>query len=254
MEEKLRQCRIKILEMAEHSAHVAVSLSCIDILMILHHEVLNRPHDSFVLSKGHAAMAYYSTLHSLGELTDKDLKSYGHNNSLLAEHPLSGKLDSLEFATGSLGHGLSISAGMAMATKLDNSSHKSFVLLGDGECNEGAIWEAAGLAAAQGLDNLNAIVDWNNLQACGRWDELSRGSQMADMWQAFGWHVVELDGHNYQKMTDSFNQENMSRKPRVFLCRTVKGKGIDFMENNLEWHYRPVSAADRERAIGYLNA
>jgi len=245
--------RRQIIEMATHSSHVAVSLSCIDILAALYRETLNLPQDSFIFSKGHGAMALYAVFAEVGLIPHSLLKEYAKNGSILAEHPLAKKINCLEFATGSLGHGLAVAAGIAKAKKIMSDSSKTFVLMGDGECNEGSVWEAASLAAAQELPNLNAIIDWNNLQACGSWSNISKGSDMIKSWQAFGWETVELSGHDYLAMVAHFNASNTSNKPRVFLCHTIKGKGVDFMENNLEWHYRSVSQEDRVRAENQLN-
>jgi transketolase len=258
--ELLRLLRRDIIMMAAHSGHVGVALSCIDILAALYSEVLNctpttvdnPERDRFILSKGHGCMALYAVLARMGFIDRQMLATYGHNGSLLAEHPLAGKVTGVECATGSLGHGLAIGAGMARGLKLQGIGARVFVLLGDGECNEGSVWEAAALASAGNLDNLVAIVDMNGLQACGSCDNISPGIELTDCWKGFGWEVDEVNGHDYRELVNVLGRSSFERKPRVVLCRTVKGKGIYFMEGDLEWHYRPVRGNDREDALRRL--
>ena len=259
----LRTIRRDIINMAEHSAHVAVALSCVEILTSLYFGVLKispkdpsaSDRDRFILSKGHGCMALYAVLARAGFIDIKILKSYGKNGSSLAEHPLAGKLPGLEFAAGSLGHGLSVAAGIAKSLKLQKLKGRSFVLLGDGECDEGSIWEAAAASSSHRLDNLTAIVDWNGLQACGKCKDISGAISLPERWSAFGWDVEEADGHDYHQLKKVFNRRNAPRKPRVVFCRTIKGKGVKFMENNLEWHYRPVRGNDKVKALrGLANA
>lgn len=257
----LDELRCDIIKMAAHSGHVGVALSCVDIVAALYAEVLNctpqrvdsPDRDRFILSKGHGCMALYAVLARMGFIDPKLLSSYGHNGSYLAEHPLSGKVAGVECATGSLGHGLAIGAGMAGGLKLQEIDARVFVLLGDGECNEGSVWEAAALARAEKLDNLIAIVDGNGLQACGVCDEISPGSALADSWKSFGWDVSTVDGHDYPALVKALSAPGAPGIPRVVLCSTIKGKGVDFMEGDLEWHYRPVKGDDRDKALRRLN-
>jgi transketolase len=248
--------------MAEHSAHVAVALSCVEIISALYFGPLNISPDTvkddgrdiFILSKGHGCMALYAVLARKGFIDPDVLKTYGTDGSILAEHPLSGKVPGVEFASGTLGHGLAVAAGYAKSNKLLKRNSKVFVLLGDGECDEGAVWEAAAAANAHCLDNLTAIVDMNGLQACGSCSDISGCVNLPDRWASFGWQVEEADGHDYAALKEIFARPNVPEKPRVIFCKTVKGKGIDFMENNLEWHYRPVRGAEKEaalRSLGY---
>lgn len=254
--------RKDIILMAHHTAHVAVALSCVDILAALYFDVLktnpknpvddNR--DRFIMSKGHGCMALYAVMAHAGFFSRDLLETYGNPGSLLAEHPLS-KLPGLELATGSLGHGLAVAAGHAKALKLrGKTEQRVFALLGDGECDEGAVWEAAAAASSQALDNLVAIVDMNGWQACGQTSKISRGVNLHECWRAFGWDVAEIDGHDYEALVTAFSAISNAGKPRVVLCRTVKGKGVDFMENNLEWHYRPVRGTDRDEALARLTS
>ena len=257
----MRELRRDIIDMARHSAHVAVSLSCVDIIAALYLGVL-RPSvnpgaapdgDVFILSKAHGAMALYAVLARAGLLDRETLKTYGEDFSHLAEHPLAEKVAGIVFAAGSLGHGCAVAAGMAKGFKMQGQARRVFVLLGDGECDEGAVWEAAAAARAHRLDNLTAVVDMNGLQACGACQDISRGVSLPDCWRAFGWAVEETDGHDFALLCDVLSRANPEGLPRAVLCRTVKGKGIPFMEGNLEWHYRPVRGADREAALRYLS-
>jgi len=256
----LNSLRRDIIMMAEHSGHVGVALSCVDILAALYVEVMNclpdtvdaPERDWFVLSKGHGCMALYAVLARMGFIDRQVLSTYGHNGSILAEHPIAGKVTGVECATGTLGHGLAIGAGMARGLRLQGFESRVFVLLGDGECNEGSVWEAASLASAGNLDNLVAIVDGNSLQACGTCGDISPGTSLADCWRGFGWEVEVADGHNYRELVDVLGRPAVTGRPRVVLCRTVKGKGIDFMENDLEWHYRPVRGDDIRESLKRL--
>lgn len=255
----LKTLRRDIIDMAEHSAHVAVALSCVDMLAALYFDVMVLPDDdedscdSFIMSKGHGAMALYAVLARRGLIAPELLDTYGRDGSILAEHPLAGKLPTAEFAAGSLGHGLAVAAGMAKGLKLQRQEGRVFVLLGDGECDEGSVWEAAAAARAQGLDNLTALVDWNGLQACGRCQDISNGLYLPDCWTGFGWKVDTVDGHDYDALCGVLNRSGPGMGPRVVFCETVKGKGIPFMENNLEWHYRPVRGEERAAALRSLD-
>lgn len=257
----LQELRRDIIMMAAHSSHVGVALSCVDIVAALYTGVLNctpaavdsPERDRFILSKGHGCMALYAVLARMGFIDRQLLETYGQNGSLLAEHPLANKVSGVECATGSLGHGLAIGAGMAQGLKLQGIAARVFVLLGDGECNEGSVWEAAALARAGNLDNLVAIVDGNELQACGKYEDISPGHGLADCWKSFGWEVLEADGHNYRELVDILGHASDSGLPRAVICRTIKGKGVDFMEEDLEWHYRPVKGDDHVKALRRLN-
>ena len=256
----LQGLRRDIIMMAAHSSHVGVALSCVDIVAALYADVLNCSpatfdcpnRDRFILSKGHGCMALYAVLAQMGFIDRQLLETYGHNGSPLAEHPLAGKVNGVECATGSLGHGLAIGAGMAHGLKLQGIEARVFVLMGDGECNEGSVWEAAALASHGKLDNLVAIVDVNGLQACGSCEKISPGTSLADSWKSFGWDVFDVDGHDYQELVTVLGQAANTDRPRVVLCRTIKGKGVDFMEGDLEWHYRPVKGVDRDAALRRL--
>ncbi len=263
LERLCRETRKDVLFMAHRakSPHIGPSLSCIEILTALYQKVLNvRPEyrlwprrDRFILSKGHAAMTLYACLSRAGFLKKEILTSYCMNGSYLAEHPLANDLPGVEFATGSLGHGLAVGVGLAMASRLKRTPYYVYVLMGDGETNEGSVWEAAGLASSLRLQNIVVLIDYNQLQATGRYDNLSGGYSLQAVWKAFGWQLYEVNGHDLNEIVrvfdDSFYE---TRKPKAVICRTVKGKGISFMENNLEWHYRPPNSDDLQKALREL--
>jgi len=252
----LRRLRLDIVDMAEHSSHVAAAFSCVEILAALYFGVLRvspddagaDDRDRFILSKGHGCMALYAVLARRGFLPLSALETYAHDHSTLAEHPLAGKVPGIEFAAGSLGHGLAVAAGMAKALSLQGNGARVFVLLGDGECDEGTVWEAAAFAATQGLGNLTAIVDANGMQACGRCSEVSQNVSLTDAWAAFGWQVEEVDGHNVGALREVLDRKAAQATPRVVIAHTKKGKGIPYMEDNLEYHYRPLRGEEREKA------
>ena len=240
------QLRAEVVQMSHRSktAHLASALSCVDILTVLYDQVLNldpaQPdhpdRDRFILSKGHGAAALYATLAWKGLIDPELLPTYGQQQSLLEEHP-SPKLPGVEAATGSLGHGLPIGNGMALAGRIQHQAYRVFVLMSDGECNEGSVWEAAMFAAAQGLDHLTAIVDFNKWQATGRSQEVLQLDPLADKWASFGWAVTEVDGHDHDQLLAALTRPPSGR-PHAIVAHTVKGKGVSFMEDDNNWHYR----------------
>lgn len=256
----MRALRRDIIDMAERSAHVGTALSCVEIIAALYFGGMHPAPpgrdplsgDVFILSKGHGAMALYAVLARAGYFPPDTLTTYSQDGSILAEHPLAGQVPGLAFAAGSLGHGLAAATGVAKGFRLQGRAHRVFALLGDGECDEGAVWEAAAAARAQGLDNVTAIVDCNGLQACGTCREVTPGLHLPGCWRGFGWQVEEADGHDVLSLREHLRQSNPPGIPRVILARTVKGKGVSFMENDLEWHYRPVRGAEREAALECL--
>jgi len=240
-------CRKNIVDMLTlaKSSHLGCSFSIIDILVVLYHGILdiekiktqNPARDYFLLSKGHAAAALYATLASVNLLSLEELKIYHHPGSPLAGHPTRNLAKGIEISTGSLGHGLSMGVGLALAAQHDHRTSKIYVLVGDGECQEGAIWEAITMASRFKLDNLIIIVDYNNLQGLDRFDDIMPGS-LENKFIAFGCHVKTVDGHNYHDIYDSLSEQNISHKPIVIIAKTIKGKGISFIEDKLEWHYK----------------
>jgi transketolase len=248
------QLRYKAVQMSHYSkaAHLASSLSCIDILTILYEKILKiNPkkkdyyRDRFILSKGHAAGALYATLAHKGFFSKKKLNTYGSKNSLLEEHP-NPKLNGVEAPTGSLGHGLPIACGMALSAKILNLNYRTFVLLGDGECNEGTVWEATLFAAAKKLNNLVAVVDFNGWQGIGRTKTILNLNPFSAKWKSFGWNVRTINGHNHKQLFKCLKKKYS--KPTVIIAKTVKGKGISFMEDDNNWHYRIPNIEEVKRA------
>jgi transketolase len=256
-----REVRSKVLRMAHtgKTPHVGSALSCVDILVALYFDCMRvdpaRPadesRDRFILSKGHGCMAQYATLAQRGFFPTAVLSEYARDGGRLAEHPGPGCVPGIELATGSLGHGLSVGAGLALAGKMRRLNYRVFVLLSDGECEEGSIWEAALFAPARDLDNLVVIVDYNKLSAMDR--TARRLDPLAKKWEAFGWNTVEADGHNMESVTSALRTPVQPGRPLAIVAHTVKGKGVSFMEDDLEWHYRPPTASDLERALAEIH-
>jgi transketolase len=246
--------------------HLGSALSCLDILTALYGSVLridprkaedpNR--DRFILSKGHAAPALYATLQHFGFFPSEVLERFNEDGAELAEQPSPGCVPGMEAATGSLGHGLPIGVGLALAAKVQNRSYRVFVCLSDGECNEGSVWEAAmaapGISGSwgRGLDNLTVIVDYNKWQATGRSNETLALAPLADKWQSFGWDTQEVDGHDLDALVDALKQK--SDRPRALIAHTVKGKGVSFMEDRLRWHYSSPDDGQLAQALAELGA
>ncbi len=257
--------RGRLVEMSNHSraAHLGSALSCVDLLVAAYWKILNineinagsDTRDRFVLSKGHAAASLYAVL-AFKKIISKDrLDTYCLPGSLLEDHPGPGRIPGVEAATGSLGHGLSLGTGMAMADRLKNRDRKTFVLLSDGECNEGSVWEAAMFASGQHLGNLNAVLDFNKWQATGRSCEISGIQPLVEKWRAFGWKTFEIDGHKMDEAVTALGQAYDCRDtPCAVIAHTVKGKGVSFMEDDNNWHYRiptldEVAAARKELGL-----
>ena len=225
------------------AAHLGSSLSCVDILVsvffsnIFHFNKKNYlKGDKFILSKGHAASALYSILAEKKYFKKKNLLKYGKNNSLYEEHP-NFKVKGVICSTGSLGQGLSFGSGIALGEKIQNKKNKIIVLISDGECNEGSTWESAGFASAQKLNNIIVIVDNNKWQATGR-TNLIFGGTLKNKWKSFGWTVEEINGHNHLELIKCFKKHEKTKLPLAIVANTIKGKGIKFMEDDNNWHYR----------------
>lgn len=242
------RAKLRLLEMHREAGvgHIGGNLSALDILMCLHHDVMEKD-DAFVLSKGHAAGAVYVTLWTLGRLSDEDLRSFHGEDTLLSAHPPAFGLPDVPFATGSLGHGLPLCCGMALARRLDGRPGRVFCLSSDGEWNEGSNWEALIFARQQRLDNLTLIVDLNGLQGFGTTAEVADLSPLAEKFAAFGWHVDEVDGHDTAAVTAALGARVDG--PRVVVAKTVKGNGVSFMANRMEWHYLPLTPELYEQAV-----
>mgnify|MGYP005761890753 FL=1 len=240
------------------SGHPGGSLSIADIMTVLYFEKMNidptnpkfEDRDRFVLSKGHAAPALYATLAERGYYSKDDLLTLRKFGSKLQGHPDMKKVMGIDMSTGSLGQGLSAANGMALAAKLDNKDYKVYVVIGDGELQEGQIWEAAMTAAHYKLDNVIAFVDWNGLQIDGSNDEVMTIKPIDEKFKAFGWNVMVIDGHNYDEISDAVDiAKKENGKPTVIIAKTVKGKGVSFMENNVSWHGTAPNAEQTEKAL-----
>ena len=241
------------------SSHIASILSMADIVAVLYGSVMsyraNEPkwsdRDRFILSKGHAGAGIYAALAESGFMSLEKLKTHYQDGSDLSGHVSHKGIPGVEFSTGSLGHGLPVAAGMALAAKINKNNHNIYVLMGDGECDEGSIWEAALFAPHHKLDNLVVIVDRNKLQSIYSTEDTLSLEPFVDKWQAFGWNVVNVDGHDHQKLLDAFNSK-IKGKPLCIVAETIKGKGVSFMENNILWHYRSPQGEEYDAAIAEL--
>ena len=241
------------------SSHFGGSLSTVEILVTLYEKILKyksddplwEDRDRFILSKGHACLGYYSILAEKGFFSKDKLKLFEKNDSFLLGHPVINKKLGIEFSNGSLGMGISLGIGVALAAKKKNKNYSTYVLVGDGECNEGSVWEAAMSAPHFKLDNLTVILDNNNLQQTGTNDEIMNTNSLINKWSSFNWHVIEVDGHNTNELINAFKY--ISNKPKLVLAKTVKGKGFKFSENNNDWHHKILTKNQYEIAIEELN-
>ena len=244
-------------------SHIASILSVADIIAVLYSGVLRfnpespkmPERDRFILSKGHAGASIYAALAERGFFDIAELKTHYQNGSRLSGHVSHKGIPGVEFSTGSLGHGLPVAAGMAQAAKLDGKKHNVYVVLGDGECDEGSVWEAALYANHYGLDNLVAIVDHNKMQSLDFCENTMKLSPFAEKWRSFGWNALEIDGHDHDALYDAFAKAKESTSPTVIIANTVKGKGISFMEFDILWHYRfPHDGWEYDGALKELHA
>ncbi len=247
--------------------HIPASLSIVEILVFLYYNILNidsanpesEDRDRFILSKGHACVALYNILAERGFFHKAELNNFGKKNSILGGHPDMHMIPGVDASTGSLGHGLPFGMGMALAGKLNKKDYRVFVLLGDGECQEGSIWEAAMFAPQNRLDNLIAIIDYNKIQAMDYLDKIVSVDPIVDKWRAFGWEVREADGHSFSDLNKAFLQIPFAKdKPSMLIAHTIKGKGISFMKNAPIWHYRfpneeELKIACKELDLGNYN-
>lgn len=260
-EELAKRIRIHAIEMthASHASHIASILSIVDIVAVLYGEVLskspedpkNGKRDRFVLSKGHAGAAVYAALAETGFFPVEDLDHYYQNGSSLSGHISHKGVPGVEWSTGSLGHGACVACGMALAAKLDKKAHHVYTIIGDGENEEGSIWEMAAFAAAHRLDNFTVIVDWNRFQAMGRCGDIMGEARLPEKWNVFGFHVEECDGHDHKALRRAL-LTRCDGKPVCVVAHTIKGKGVSFMENNIVWHYRDPQDEAYENAIKEL--
>jgi transketolase len=248
--ELAKKVRIHCLNMTNHakSSHIGSMLSVVDILAVLYKNVLNidplnpkkQDRDRVILSKGHAGAALYAVLAECGFFPIEELNTYCDNGSRLSGH-VSHYVPGVEVSTGSLGHGLSIGAGIAYLGNLEKKKYKVYVILGDGECDEGMVWEAAMFSSHHQLNNLIAIVDYNKLQSLGTVNDILKLEPFRMKWESFGWKVIEVDGHNHSELSTALEltkNDDIELQPKCIIAHTIKGKGVSFMENTVLWHYR----------------
>ncbi len=263
LSEKSKKIRKNIIKMIynANSGHIGGALSCVEILVSLYFGRMNvDPEDSnksdrdrFVLSKGHAAPALYSVLYEKGFIFEEELQGFRQINENLQGSPDMRKVSGVDMTTGSLGQGLSIACGMALASKIGSSDYNVYTLLGDGELQEGMIWEAAMFANQYKLDNLMAIVDMNGLQIDGNTDEVMSLGSISKKFTSFGWYVIEIDGHDFDQIFGSFNIfDKVNSKPVLVLAKTSKGRGVSFMENECEWHSKIPNKSEYKKAVEEL--
>ena len=245
-----------------NASHIGSSLSMADILAVLYGKILSidpeRPNsddrDRFILSKGHGCAALYAILAECGFLPDSELETFYQNGTRLAGHTMH-DIPGIELSAGSLGHGLPVATGMALAAKRDGKSHRIFCMLSDGECDEGSVWESALFAPHHKLDNLTVIVDYNKIQSLGRVEDVINLEPLAEKWRAFGWATKEIDGHDLSSIEESLTViPYESNRPNCIIAHTVKGKGVSYMEDKLLWHYRAPRGHDFEIAMSELEA
>lgn len=263
LEKKARELRKTILRMITlaGSGHPGGSLSAIDLLVALYyHHLRHNPkdpkwpdRDRFVLSKGHGCPALYAVLADCGYFSEEHLWTLRKVGSILQGHPDMTRTPGVEISTGSLGMGFSAAIGMALGARLSGRPYRVYALLGDGECQEGAVWEGAMFASHYGLDNLTAIVDRNGLQQTGRTEERIRLEPLASKWEAFGWRVLEIDGHSFPQILTALEEAKGTRgRPTVIIAHTVKGKGVSFLEGVVGFHGKATTPEELERALAEL--
>ena len=245
------------------SGHPGGSLSVADTLTYLYNAVMNidpanpemEDRDRLVLSKGHTAPALYSVLANRGFFPVEELKTLRHIDSRLQGHPVRNKVPGVDMSTGSLGQGISAACGMALSGKISNETYKVYAILGDGEIEEGQVWEAAMFAAHYGLDNLVAVVDNNGLQIDGKISEVMSPYPIDEKFAAFGWHVITIDGHDFDAIEKAFQEaERVANQPTVIIQKSVKGKGVSFMENQVSWHGAAPNEEQYKQAMAELQA
>ena len=253
MKTKLKNIKKNILSLTykAKSSHIGSCLSIVEILVALYFYILKKK-DKFILSKGHAALALYSTLFEKKIISKKILNSFGSNNTILMNH-VSNKVKGVEFSTGSLGHGLPVSVGKALKFKSNKEKNKVFVLISDGEINEGTTWESLLFASHHKLDNLNIIIDYNKIQSMDFVSKVMKIEPLRKKLQSFGCEVYELDGHSVKQLCNFLKKKTLN-KPKIIIANTVKGKGVSFMENNNLWHYKSPNRDQLKKALEEIEA
>jgi len=255
-----KQIRCSILDMITDAqvGHIGGSFSITDILTALYFHILNidpknpdwTDRDRLILSKGHGATALYSTLALRGYFPRAKLKTFGFINSDLQVHPDKNKVPGVEASTGALGQGLSIGAGVAFAAKIDNKAYRTYVILGDGEIQEGQVWEAAMFCAHYKLNNITAILDYNNVQLMGNVPDIMDIAPVKDKWEAFGWKTLEIDGHDIEQIISACSYaKNTEDAPTMIIAKTIKGKGVSFMQSTCDWHGKAPCKEEYDNAV-----
>tara|TARA_B100000787_G_C16197309_1_gene301890 strand:- start:1132 stop:1971 length:840 start_codon:yes stop_codon:yes gene_type:complete len=254
--------RKKILKMALNagasSAHLGGALSIVDIISVLFNYKMSlkkindadwNKRDRFILSKGHACLAYYAVMNEIGLISNEELETFEKDNSNLAGHPVKNKDLGIDFSNGSLGMGLSLGIGVAIASIKNKNPFQVYVVLGDGECNEGSVWEAAMAAPKFRLENLNVIIDKNNFQQTGANKDILDLGNLYEKWTSFGWDTHQIDGHNLTEIKKYFDNKKFNNKPKMMIANTVKGKGFNFSENDNNWHHSIMTKKIYEKAL-----
>lgn len=256
--------RIDTLKLIKEAkmGHLGGDFSCADILVALYYSVMNVDsnncndpnRDRYIQSKGHAVEILWTILADKGYISKEQLSTYGQYDSQIIGHP-NNLVNGVEMNTGSLGHGLSISVGIALGAKIDNKDYKTYTLLGDGELAEGSVWEAAMSASHYKLDNLTAIIDYNKLQISGKTIDVMSHEPLKEKWESFGWNVIEVEnGNDIDSLLEAFNSEKINGKPKCIIAHTTKGKGISMAENVASWHHKVPSDDEFQRALEELEA
>ncbi len=257
--------RRKILELSFKSGggqHIGGGLSMVELMCYLYGYKMNisksnlksPDRDRFILSKGHGVLGFYPVLNHYGLISNNLLKTYKKELSELISHPIKNLNNGIESSNGSLGHGLSYGLGIAHGLKLNKNKSEVYVLVGDGECNEGSIWEGAMSASSLKIDNLILIIDFNKFQSDGATSEIINQNKFSERWTSFGWNVIEVDGHNFDSIHNGFIKKRKKNCPNLILANTIKGKGINFMENNNEWHHGRLTENFFNKAVEVLES
>lgn len=263
LKQKATQIRKELIQLIykAKTGHIGGSLSNTDILIVLYYKIMNidpqNPkcpiRDRFILSKGHSVESYWCILADKGFFPKKDLETFSQFGSKIIGHP-NNKVSGVEMNTGSLGHGLSVSVGMAIAGKMDKAPYRVYTLMGDGEQAEGSVWEAAMAASHYKLDNLVAIIDRNKLQISGSTENVMGLEPLEDKWKAFGWNVVAVNGNDVEELCEAFSNANKTKgKPTLIMAYTIKGKGVSFIENKADWHHHVPTEQQLKQALTELD-
>ncbi len=258
----IRRSILRIAEQSSGPSHIGGSFSIVEILTYLYGHYLNikiddprwMQRDRFILSKGHAALGFYVALTEFGIMPESVLESYKKDESKIIAHPIQDLDFGIESSNGSLGHGLAFGVGLAWATRAKNQENRIVVLLGDGECNEGSVWEAAMSAAHLQLTNITAIVDANGLQSDGTTESVMKINQIENVWKSFGWEAIKINGHDFTEIDKAFKTSQTISAPVVIIAETTKGKGVSFMENNNEWHHGRITQTLLEQAVSEIGS